>query len=78
MGIIPINPTDLPQKLSRNTKFTRTRKNKKTLGNNIEERPNISDRAGFRPFFSWNAEPFSLDKYIPLSHLSRSETYKLL
>ncbi len=47
MGIIPISPTDLPQKLSRNTKTTRLRKNKKTLGNSIEERPDISDRLEF-------------------------------
>ncbi len=47
MGMIPISPTDLPQKLSRNTKTARVKKNKKTLGESIENRPDISNREEF-------------------------------
>jgi transposase, IS30 family len=39
MGLLPINNSDLPMKLRRNTKPERIRKNKKKLGTSIEERP---------------------------------------
>ncbi len=47
IGIIPISPTDLPERLRRNTKTSRVKKNRKILGNSIEERPDISDREDF-------------------------------
>ncbi|MDF7638165.1 IS30 family transposase [Lactobacillus sp. ESL0791] len=47
-GLLKIKPTDLPEKLSRNTKIKRVRKNKKKLGRSIEERdPAIAKRLEF-------------------------------
>lgn len=40
-NLIGIKNTDLPEKLKRNTKRTRMRKNKKNLGKSIEERPEV-------------------------------------
>lgn len=42
LGLIPIKNIDLPEKLKRNTKTTRARKNKMKLGESIENRPDIS------------------------------------
>ncbi len=39
IGLLPIKNIDLPEKLRRNTKAKRARKNKKELGRSIEERP---------------------------------------
>ncbi len=47
IGLIPISVTDLPEKLGRNTKKVKIRKNKKSLGNSIENRPDISSRDTF-------------------------------
>ncbi|MBT9046480.1 IS30 family transposase, partial [Lactobacillus delbrueckii subsp. bulgaricus] len=38
-GLLDIHNYDLPEKLKRNTKLHRIRKNKKKLGRSIEERP---------------------------------------
>ena len=38
-GLLSITNMDLPEKLSRNTKAKKVRKNKKNLGKSIEERP---------------------------------------
>lgn len=39
LGLLEVKNVDLPYKLRRNTKPSRTRKNKKVLGNSISERP---------------------------------------
>lgn len=39
LGLLPIKNIDLPEKLRRNTKARKVRKNKKILGRSIEERP---------------------------------------
>lgn len=41
LGLLPIRNIDLPEKLSRNTKTEKVRKNKRNLGTSIEERPEI-------------------------------------
>ena len=41
LGLLPIRNIDLPEKLSRNTKTKKVRKNKRNLGTSIEERPEI-------------------------------------
>ena len=44
-GLMDIRNCDLPEKLKRNTKIHRIRKNKRKLGRSIEERPQeINDR----------------------------------
>ncbi len=47
LELIPIKTTDLPEKIKRNTKTKRVRKNKKRLGESIESRPDISLRDEF-------------------------------
>jgi IS30 family transposase len=48
LGLMAIKNTDLPQKLRRNTKKARVRKNKRKLGRSIEERDkNIESREEF-------------------------------
>jgi len=48
LGLLPIKNMDLPQKLRRNTKKARVRKNKRKLGRSIEERDKgIEDRKEF-------------------------------
>ena len=47
-GLMDIRNCDLPEKLKRNTKIHRIRKNKRKLGRSIEERPqDINDRKEF-------------------------------
>ena len=47
-GLMDIRNCDLPEKLKRNTKIHRIRKNKRKLGRSIEERPQeINDRKEF-------------------------------
>lgn len=43
LGLLNIKNMDLPQKLSRNTKIHKARKNKRILGRSIEERPKQVD-----------------------------------
>lgn len=48
LGLLPIKNMDLPEKLSRNTKASKVRENKKNLGKSIEERPkDINSREEF-------------------------------
>jgi len=48
IGLLPLSNIDLPIKLRRNTKPSRTRKHKKNLGKSIEERPrSIEKRTEF-------------------------------
>ena len=48
LGLLKIKNVDLPEKLKRNTKTKRTRKNKRNLGNSIELRPdNVNSREEF-------------------------------
>ena len=52
-GLLDIHNYDLPEKLKRNTKLHRIRKNKKKLGRSIEERPKeINKRNGFGHYTS--------------------------
>ena len=41
LGLLPIKNIDLPEKLSRSTKTSKVRENKRNLGTSIEERPEI-------------------------------------
>ena len=41
LGLLPIRNIDLPEKLRRNTKSKKARRNKRILGTSIEERPDI-------------------------------------
>lgn len=41
LGLLPIKNIDLPEKLCRNTKTEKVRKNKRNLGTSIDERPEI-------------------------------------
>ena len=43
LGLLPIKNVDLPEKLRRNTKPKKARENRKNLGRNIEECPEIVD-----------------------------------
>ena len=43
LGLLKIKNIDLPEKLSRKTKSTKNRENKRKLGNSIEQRPDIVD-----------------------------------
>ncbi|MDB6228232.1 IS30 family transposase [Lactobacillus amylovorus] len=53
-GLMDIRNCDLPEKLKRNTKIHRIRKNKRKLGRSIEERPQeINDR---KEFGHWECE----------------------
>jgi transposase, IS30 family len=48
MGVLPVKNIDLPLRVRRSTRKTRTRKNKKILGKSIEERPaSIQERTEF-------------------------------
>ncbi len=49
LGLIPIKNFDLPEKIMRSTKSSRTSKNKKILGTSIDERPDVvKERQEFR------------------------------
>lgn len=41
LGLLPIKNIDLPEKLSRSTKTSKVRENKRNLGSSIDERPEI-------------------------------------
>lgn len=48
LGLLPIKNIDLPEKLSRNTKTEKVRKNKRNLGTSIEGRPESVPAGGRR------------------------------
>ena len=53
-GLLQIQNTDLPEKLTRNTKTKRIRANKKKLGRSIEDRPKYIDQR--KEFGHWECD----------------------